>query len=193
MNNQGENIYLWNNLTPQDNNWLKVKLEGVQSNRMGIGSWIEIGTGDHVQYNYTVCGEGYLSQNSAAEFFGLGDATIVDYVKVTWLSGAIDYFEDVAVNQMLEIVEGSSPLSVEDQLLNDMVIYPNPAQDILNIKLTSAESATVTIFDLNGRAVLTSSLTEPQTRLAIDRLQAGVYVVEVTGEVGIIVEKLIKK
>jgi len=36
------------------------------------------------QYRYTLAGEGYISQNSFYEFFGLGEATEVDYVKVTW-------------------------------------------------------------------------------------------------------------
>ena len=42
INDRDEDIFLWKNLTNTSNNYLKVKLEGVKSNTMGIGSWIEI-------------------------------------------------------------------------------------------------------------------------------------------------------
>jgi hypothetical protein len=99
MNNDDQNIFLWKNTSVQNHNWLKVKLEGTQGNRMGIGSFIEVGTTHGTQLQYTVCSEGYLGQNSAYEFFGLNDASIVDFVRVTWLSGIVDYFEDIDVNQ----------------------------------------------------------------------------------------------
>ncbi len=94
LNYEPHNIFLWKNITNQNNNWLKVKLEGIDSNRQGIGSWIEISTNGNKQYNYTLCGEGFLGQNSAYEFFGLGSASSVDYIKVTWLSGQVDVIEN---------------------------------------------------------------------------------------------------
>ena len=36
-----------------------------------------------------------MSQNSNSEFFGLGANTQVDYIKVTWLSGTIDFIEKI--------------------------------------------------------------------------------------------------
>ena len=96
-----------------DPNWLKVTLEGDTSNRMGIGSRIEIGINGDKQYRYTLCGEGYISQNSGTEFFGLGSATYVDYVKVTWLSGVVDIINNVSSNQTINIVE-SSTLSIDE-------------------------------------------------------------------------------
>ena len=106
MNSGFEEIHLWKNETPQTNNWLKVKLEGTESNRMGIGSWIRILAGGQEQYHYTLNGEGFLSQNSAYEFFGLGDASTVDLIEVTWLSGQVDVFENIQANAAITIVEG---------------------------------------------------------------------------------------
>lgn len=45
-------------------------------------SVIEISVNGTVQYGYTLCGEGYLSQNSSTEVFGLGNNDVIDYVKV---------------------------------------------------------------------------------------------------------------
>ena len=110
VNIENQPIDLWVNQTVTQNNWLKIKLQGTQSNRMGIGSYIEIGVGEQVFYRYTMCGEGFISQNSLSEFFGIGAATEVDYVEVTWLSGLKDRFENVTSNQLITLVEGSSPV-----------------------------------------------------------------------------------
>ena len=83
VGNDTENNFLWQNNTSNENNWLKVKLEGVVSNKDGIGNTIEINVNGESQYRYTLAGEGYLSQNSFYEFFGTGLSNIVDYLKVT--------------------------------------------------------------------------------------------------------------
>ena len=106
LNYEPDNIFLWKNITNQNNNWLKVKLEGIDSNRQGIGSWIEISINGNKQYNYTLCGEGFLGQNSAYEFFGLGAANSIDYIKVSWLSGQVDVIQTPPINSHITIIEG---------------------------------------------------------------------------------------
>jgi hypothetical protein len=64
VGNDTDPNFLWENKTVNENNWLKVKLEGVISNRDGIGNTIEISIDGQSQYRYTLAGEGYLSQNS---------------------------------------------------------------------------------------------------------------------------------
>ena len=109
VNIDNQPINIWKNNSANTGNWLKVKLEGTTSNRMGIGSRIKIRVDGKRQYAYTLLGEGYISQNSSTEFFGVGDATNIEYVEVTWLSGQTDRIENVTPNQQLTIVEGSSP------------------------------------------------------------------------------------
>jgi hypothetical protein len=108
--NDSENNFLWKNNTSNSNKWLKLKLEGVESNIDGIGSKIEVHANGKSRYRYTLCGEGYLGQNSGYEFFGLKTTLIIDYVKVTWPSGTVDIFADLSVNQALTLVEGSGTL-----------------------------------------------------------------------------------
>ena len=109
VNIDDQPLDIWHNQTTTTNNWLKVKLQGTQSNRMGIGSFIKVKAGDKAHFEYTLCGESYISQSSQTEFFGVGDETVIDYVQVTWLSGETDRIENVAVNQTITIVEGSFP------------------------------------------------------------------------------------
>ena len=122
-----------------NNNWIKINLEGVESNRDGIGSVIEISSNGQTQYRYTHCGESYLAQNSKSEFFGLGDASIIDSIKVTWLSGNVNIFKDIEVNQTFNITEESSSLSNEDVNELKLSFYPNPTNDFLNIVCESEE------------------------------------------------------
>jgi hypothetical protein len=93
---------------PNANNWLKATLEGVDSNRDGVGSWIDCYSGLGMQSRYTFCGEGYLAQNSFSEFFGLGSQTMVDSLVVHWPSGIVDRWYRIPVNQQLYLVEGTS-------------------------------------------------------------------------------------
>ena len=71
-----------------------------------------------------------------------------------------------------------------DIVYNDettLKVYPNPADDILNIELHSAGISSLTLFDLQGRAVATARNTQKNTaRLHIGGLQRGVYLLRVT-------------
>lgn len=95
-----------------DNNWLKVTLEGVESNRDGVSSWIDCYTASGAQSRYTFCGEGYLGQNSFSEFFGLGNHELIDSLMVSWPSGVVDKWYNIPVNQQLFLVEGTSSRAV---------------------------------------------------------------------------------
>lgn len=191
-NSNNENVFLWKNETIQNNNWLKVNLEGVSSNRDGIGSTIEISTNGNKQYRYTLCGEGYISQNSNREFFGVSSNAIIDYVKVTWLSGIVDYLENVPVNQTLNILEGSNPLSTEtfkpDQ---DLIIYPNPVFDYVTLKSNSA-IASISLFNNLGVELFKAKPNVAKYNLNVQSLPCGLYFLKVFNNENEIIKKIIK-
>lgn len=195
MNNGFEEIYVWKNETPQDNNWLKVKLEGTESNRMGIGSWIRIGVGGQEQYHYTVCGEGFLGQNSAYEFFGLGEATTIDFIEVTWLSGQVDLHENIDANVSLTIVEGQ-PLSIEEKTItNDFNLFPNPVSSdgIFFLKSKNPIEGDLALYDVTGKEVLNSSINGSSSQFNVQGLSSGFYILKVTTQNNIASLKLIIK
>jgi len=133
-NTNNQNVVVWQNKNTENNHWLKVDLEGTVSNKDGIGSLIEISINGKKQFRYTHCGEGYLSQNSSTEFFGLGTSTLIDYVKVKWLSGKEDVFNDVTSNQKIHIVEGTALLSIPKSENIIVSASPNPVIDNLFIR-----------------------------------------------------------
>jgi hypothetical protein len=91
-----------------DQNYLKFSVEGVISNRDGIGTKAFCYINGALQSRVFYCGENYISQNSQREIFGLGSAESVDSLILYWPSGHIDKFFNLNSNQTLHIVEGSS-------------------------------------------------------------------------------------
>lgn len=186
------NISFWKNNTPQTNNWLKVKLEGTVSNRNGIGSYIEISVNGNKQYRYTLCGEGYLSQNSATEIFGIGPHSQIDYVKVSWLSGLEDIIYNVNANQTLNIQEGSA-LSTEEVAPNLIRLYPNPVHHTLNLSTKFDSIDHFTIFDLFGKKIVEMSLDGPNISIDVEFLKPGTYIGKVVSSGFIEFIKIIKQ
>ena len=178
--NDTDNNFLWENTTSNSNNWLKLKLQGVTSNKDGIGSRIEVSTGGKTQYRYTLCGEGYLGQNSNTEFVGIGTATSIDQVKITWLSGTIDIFENVAPNQTLTIIEGQT-LSVKEFNEVEVNIYPNPVRNKIHIRLNNnfnLETKRIELFSLLGNRVLSKTFTDASVEIDTNELSSGVYLLK---------------
>lgn len=181
LNSGFEEIYVWKNETPQDHNWLKVKLEGTESNRMGIGSWIRISAGGQEQYHYTLCGEGFLGQNSAYEFFGLGDATTIDFIEVTWLSGQVDFYENIDANLSLTIVEGQA-LTIEEVPTNTFTVFPNPvgADGTFFLKSKYPIEGILRLYDTTGKEVLSTPMNGASSQYNVQGLSPGFYILKVT-------------
>jgi len=186
-----DNIFLWKNNSNNTNNWLKVKLEGTISNRNGVGSMIEISVNGEKQYRYTLIGEGYLSQNSASEIFGIGDATVIDYVKVNWLSGTEDIFYNVSPNQNLKIVEGSS-LSIEESNTSEIKLFPIPTTEILNIE-SSLPIEEVMVYNLLGEVNISAYMYKNEISLDVTSLEPGIYFLRLSLNSSQEIIKFIKK
>lgn len=190
-NLNNDDIYLWKNTsTLTDDNWIKLKLTGTASNKDAVGSIIEISIDGEKQYRYTHCGEGYLAQNSGVEHFGVGDATELDYVKVTWLSGIVEIFNNVPVNQLLSITEGNNTLDVIELEQKNAVIFPNPATDIITIN-TEKSIDSLEIVNMLGQTVYRSkNLISKQLDLSF--LSEGQYIVLVNANGIVSKHKLLK-
>lgn len=172
-NDAPDNSSLWKN-GGGANNWLKVKLAGIQSNKNGVGSWIEVFVNGQVMYRYTLCGESFIGQNSGTEIFGVGTATNIDYVKVKWLSGVEDILENVAPNQTLTIVEGSAPLSSNEMAFIDLKLFPNPSSGMVYFK-NIIEPIKVEVLDAYGRLMNSILINERNTSFNISSYSKGIY------------------
>ena len=93
---------LRNDLNPQ--NYLTVRLEGVAPNTEGFGSRITARVdGMSDQIREVTIGSNFTSQNPTWQYFGLGDANVVDQLRVVWLDGQETVLSDVNVGQVLTV------------------------------------------------------------------------------------------
>jgi hypothetical protein len=94
------------------NHWITLKLEGVRSNRLGVGARIRIrvATGHGPREIYaTVNTGGSFGSSSLQQEIGLGDAESIDEMEITWpTSGTVQVLHDVAMDQVLKVREGDS-------------------------------------------------------------------------------------
>lgn len=194
VNFSPRNNFLFKN-NSSGNNYLKVKLQGTTSNRDGIGSWIEAYNNGVSQNKYTLAGEGYTAQNSNSEFFGLGSETVVDSLKVKWLSGTIDVLYNVAVNQALTIIEGSS-LSVDEFNLSNIVsVYPNPSNSgefQLNLnQLNKNKEYKIAVFDALGKVLMQKEVNFIDDSVNLQKYTKGIYFLQIKSDNQLVTKKLI--
>jgi hypothetical protein len=102
----GKNL-LYHNLG-NSNAWLKVRCVGTASNRSAIGAKVRaratIGNKTFWQMREVTPGDG-LNGNSLEVHFGLGDAAVVDTLRIEWPSGAVQVITNVPARQTLTINE----------------------------------------------------------------------------------------
>jgi len=103
-----ENLFYKNN-GEMVGNYLKVDLNGVTSNRDGVGAKVTATIGGATQHRYVHVTSGFMSQSYTSKHphFGLGTATEVDQVQVEWPSGTVDTCLNVPANTTLIVTEGS--------------------------------------------------------------------------------------
>ncbi len=86
-------------------NWIKVKLEGVKSNRSAIGARVLVRYGGKVQAQAVLSQSSFYSCNDPRLHFGLGTVGSVD-IEVVWPTGLNERFKGIAANQLVMVREG---------------------------------------------------------------------------------------
>ena len=106
VSNMNEPMGIYRNEIKAASNFL-VKLKGTTSNRFGLDAKVTVGVGEMELVRYLTSARGFMSADDPILHFGLGDHLHADYVMVDWPSGIRQRFEDIAVNQILTITEGT--------------------------------------------------------------------------------------
>jgi len=80
-------------------------------------------------------------------------------------------------------------LKENSALENSIQLYPNPVKDVLNINTTS-QLQRVRIFTIDGKLQLES---QNSTNIDVSHFQAGLYLIEMTTDKGVVTKRLIKE
>lgn len=105
--NMNEPPLLLRNDLKSENNWLKIKLVGVKSNRSAIGSRVVVKFGTQKQRQEVMSQTSYYSHNDIRLHFGLGKEKQVESIEIHWASGDVETLKNVAANQIITIKEGN--------------------------------------------------------------------------------------
>jgi hypothetical protein len=98
------------------NHWIAFRLIGasyaaasqkLRSNRDAIGARITMKAGSRLFVNEVRSGSSYDSNSDMRVHFGLGSATKIDSVQVRWPSGLVENFDNLAVDTIHTLKEGS--------------------------------------------------------------------------------------
>src|SRR5437588_1488765 len=89
------------------NPWIGIQTVGTRSNRDGIGAGITVNIGKRRVVDEVRSGSSYIAQNDLRLPFGLGTAERVDSVQVRWPSGLVEQFNNVTVDSIHSLTEGS--------------------------------------------------------------------------------------
>jgi FOG: TPR repeat len=103
----GDHAYnaFYRNLKGNQNNWLEVDLQGVKSNRFGVGAQLTARSGDLLVYREVKGSEGFGATSPYRQHFGFGGKTKVDTLEIRWPSGVKQKFTDLEVNRIIAVRE----------------------------------------------------------------------------------------
>ncbi len=147
-----------------DNNWLHVKLEGVESNRSAIGARLIAYANGKLQMRQVLGGGGYKADSFPAEF-GLAHADQVDSLIIYWPSGIIQKVFKIMANQRITVVEqegsfyyGPFSLSGHVSYYSNNVRVPRVELDMSGDEMrntTVSDSGTYVFSDVKGEEAIT--------------------------------------
>jgi enediyne biosynthesis protein E4 len=102
----GGGAHILRNETQTSNHWLTLKLVGQKSNRDAIGAEVKVVTASGTQFAMVTTAGSYLSSSDKRLHFGLGSATKIDKMEISWPSGLKEEVKIPAVDQIFTVVEG---------------------------------------------------------------------------------------
>ncbi|MBK7254339.1 MAG: VCBS repeat-containing protein [Ignavibacteria bacterium] len=174
---------LYKNNNQNGNKYITIKCTGTITNRSAIGARVRVKTvinGIPVWQMREVEGQsGYCGQNLILHF-GLGNASVIDSIKVEWPAGGNQYFTNVPVNRSVTITENGTLISVSEkktETIKDFTLfqnYPNPFNPVTVIRYNLAVSNFVVlkVYDALGKEAST---------LVNEKQNAGLHSVEFNG------------
>jgi hypothetical protein len=158
-------------------NWIAFKLLGVQSNRDAFGAHVRLVQNGVSAVAEVDGGSSHASQNSSIVHFGLGSATVVDSVIVTFPSGIERIFTELGANQVVQVVEDVATGVSTLEMSTIAVVYQD-GQVVLDSQRD--QQVEVEILDLAGKTLVRSNrqLYQGHNDLTETRsLSTGIYLI----------------
>lgn len=118
------------------------------------------------------------------------------------ISDSGDYFCEITNNILPALTIVRAPITVlkdpslsviDTEIDNELSIYPNPTKNWLNIKSDALTDAKLSIYDINGRLVITQNLEGNLNALNVEQLQSGTYILKIEDHNKVQTQRFIKQ
>lgn len=100
LDNNQFTLHVYQNILPDAGNWIGVRLKEMGPGLSPIGARVELTLKNGTkQIRQIVTGDSFSSQHPSTAHFGLGNASEVEQIKVTWPNGQISLLEQPAIGR----------------------------------------------------------------------------------------------
>ncbi len=105
VSSQNNKVIILKNIVNPDNNWIEFALNGIKSNKNGIGAIVDLYWGGKMQSQVLTAGIGFCSENQRRLHFGIGNSKSVEKVVIHWPSGITQTIDNPAINKLMQVNE----------------------------------------------------------------------------------------
>jgi hypothetical protein len=158
---EGPSLLFRNDLA-SGSHWLVLRLVGSVSNRSGIGAKVRvravIGGAPRWQMREILASHSFGGHHALEAHFGLGDATVVDSVRIEWPSGIVDARGGMPVDTRATLYEADAVgVDIDPGVGLAFSVSPQPLAGAGRFRFTLQRPgrARVDAFDTQGRRVAT--------------------------------------
>ena len=133
-------------------------------------------------------GDGGLTDDLIISTAGVSEAQTsfyYDMTDLTWYYGTLTPMVRMNFDPSVGVNE------VEDN--HGLRVFPNPANDVINISLSKEINATITLLDISGKVVKTQALNGISTSINTASLNSGVYFVTINDGTSVSTQKVVIK
>lgn len=128
----------------------------------------------------------FTKDESSDNLLETGSAKYV-YTSMT-INSEIKYVVDT-IYHYGELITG---IEDQKQSITEIIIYPNPAKDKMNIQGIESAS-TLMIYDINGKQIHTQSIKPDDISVSVQSLARGMYILKIINQKGVYFSKFMKE
>ncbi|WP_159020761.1 carbohydrate-binding protein [Algibacter sp. L3A6] len=164
---------------------IEVRLGGVTGTLIGTIPVVSTGGWQ----NWTTVSANLTSVSGVHDVYLVFTGSTTSLMNLTWF----EFNSLTSANKSISNLDKDLSNSVSDlDTDTNLLIYPNPASDIINVEFSGSEAAVLDIINHVGQTVLSVNINEGSASYDISNLPSGLYIVRISNENETYLRKIIK-
>lgn len=122
-NNIDDKASVFENQSSQHNNFVQINFSGKDKNPFGLGARAYVSANGMEQMQELTLTRGFQSSVAPLLHFGVGEAEVIDKIKVTWPDGKTEILKNIDANQRLTIDYSNAAEGLEEKVLPEDLLF----------------------------------------------------------------------